>query len=148
MTTGITFRNAKIEVRINGGAWTDISGQTNKVAPSGGDREIGTFYDAVTDRPTLGVGKVGEQEIAVTVKYTETAADAYGLLEAAYENADEVEVRWSPKGGSPGDWQFTSDAGFVKTAPYAGTGQEVEKGDPMRVEFTVVVPGVTRGTAS
>lgn len=143
MATGITFRNVKVEVSVNGGSnWTNISGQTNSLTVGGGDREIGTFFDAQNDVPTLGAGKRAELELTLRVKYTETDAEAQGVMASAYENATETMVRYSPKGAATGDRMYTSTAGFVKTNPYPG--QEVESGDPLRHEFTIIVPSLTK----
>lgn len=147
MATGITFRNAKIEITVDGGTvWTNISGQSNALTVDGGDREIGTFFDAATDTPTLGAGKRGELELKVRAKYTETAGEAHAILAAAYEAATETMVRYSPKGGASGDALYTSDAGYVRTNPYPG--QDVESGDPLRLEFTVVVSKLTRSVVT
>lgn len=143
MATGITFRNAKIEISVDGGStWVNISGQTNKLTVGGGDREIGTFFDAANDTPTLGAGKRNPLEVGVTVKYTETDSEAQGVLASAYENATETYVRYSPKGAASGDRMYTSDAGFVQNHPYPG--QEVESGDPLRLEMTIMVGKLTK----
>ena len=143
MANGITFRNAKIEASVDGGTtWNNISGLTNSVNVGGGDREIGTFFDAENDTPSLGAGKRAELEITVRVKYTETDSEAHGILAAAYENATETMIRYSPKGGASGDRMYTSTAGYVKTNPYPG--QEVEVGQPMRTEFAIVVPKLVK----
>ena len=147
MATGITFRNAKTEISIDGGSnWIDISGQKNSLTVEGGEREIGTFFDASNDTPTLGAGKRGELEITVRTKYTETAGQANQVLGSAYENATETMIRYSPKGGNSGDLLYTSDAGYVKTNPYPG--QEVESGDPLRNEFVIVVSQLTKSTVA
>ncbi len=140
---GITFRNVKIEVSVDSGAtWINISGQTNALSVGGGDREIGNFFDAANDTPTLGAGKRNPLEIETRVKYTETDSEAQGVLASPYENATETLIRYSPKGGASGDRLYTSDAGFVQTNPYPG--QEVESGDPLRIEFTIVVGKLTK----
>lgn len=147
MATGITFRNVKIEVSVDGGSvWTDISGQTNALTPSGGDREIGTFFDAANDTPTLGAGKRSEIEIAMRVKYGETGGQGFDILESAYENATEIMVRWSPRGGASGQRMYTSDAGYVRSHQYPG--QEVQSGEPLRSEETIVVSSLTKSTIS
>jgi hypothetical protein len=147
MTTGLTFRNVKVEVSIDGGSnWTNISGQTNALTPSGGDRNIGEFYDAQSDNPTLGAGKLGRHQLMLRVKYTETDAQAWRILYDAKEAATPVMVRWSPKGGLSGDYLFTSDEGYVVSCPLPG--QEVESGDPMRVEVNVDVSDVNRSVVA
>lgn len=145
MTTGLTFRNAKIEISVDGGAnWINTSGQKNSLTVDGGEREIGTFFDAQNDVPTLGAGKRGELEIKVRVKYSETGGEAHTVLGDAYENATETMIRYSPRGGASGQRLYTSDAGYVKTHPYPG--QDVESGDPLRSEFTIVVSKLTKST--
>ena len=147
MSTGLTFRNVKAEISVDGGTnWVNISGQKNSLVVEGGDREIGTFFDAANDTPTLGAGKRGELEITLRIKYTETAGEAHTILGDAYENATETLVRYSPKGGASGDRMYTSDAGYVKTNPFPG--QEVESGDPLRTEFVVVVGKLTKSVVA
>ena len=147
MATGITFRNAKIEVSVDGGTtWVNISGQTNSLEVGGGDREIGTFFDAANDTPTLGAGKRNALELQTHVKYTETDSEAQGVLASAYENATEILYRYSPKGGASGDRLYTSDAGYVQSHPYPG--QEVESGDPLRLEFTIMVGKLTKSVVA
>lgn len=147
MATGITFRNAKIEVSVDGGTtWVNISGQTNSLEVGGGDREIGTFFDAANDTPTLGAGKRNALELQTRVKYTETDSEAQGVLASAYENATEILYRYSPKGGASGDRLYTSDAGYVQSHPYPG--QEVESGDPLRLEFTIMVGKLTKSVVA
>jgi hypothetical protein len=137
---GITFRNVKVEISVDGGAvWTNISGQTNSLTVGGGDREIGTFFDAANDTPTLGAGKRSELTIQLRVKYSEADSEAQGILQAAYENSTETMVRYSPKGGASGDRLYTSE---VKTPLYPG--QEVQSGDPLRHEIDLVVPKLTK----
>lgn len=145
MATAFTFRNAKIEISVDGGAnWINTSGQKNSLTVDGGEREIGTFFDAQNDVPTLGAGKRGALEIVVRVKYSETGGEAHTVLGDAYENATETMIRYSPRGGASGQRLYTSDAGYVKTHPYPG--QEVESGDPLRSEFTIVVSKLTKST--
>jgi len=147
MATGLTFRNVKIELSIDGAVnWTNISGQSNALIPSGAERNIGEFYDAQNDTPTLGAGKLGRHELMLRVKYTETDGQAWAILYSAKVNATEVLVRWSPKGANTGDWLYTSDAGYVKACPLPG--QEVETGDPMRVEVNIDVSAVTKSTVA
>lgn len=147
MTTGLTFRNAKIEISVDAGStWVDISGQTNAVMPEGGDREVGEFFDAANDTPTLGAGKRGSINITTRVKYTETGGEGFAILESAYENATEILIRWSPRGGASGQHLYTSDAGYVKTHKYPG--QEVQSGDPLRAEDVIVVSKLTKSTVA
>jgi hypothetical protein len=147
MATGITFRNAKIEFSDDGGStWVDVSGETNALTVDGGEREIGTFFDAENDVPTLGAGKRSELEITMRIKYTEGTDEAHDMIGDAYEAATECAVRWTPKGAGVGNSLFTSDPGFVKSHPYPG--QEVESGDPMRSEFVVVVPKITKSASA
>ena len=147
MTTGLTFRNVKVEITVDGGSnWVNVSGQTNSLVPSGADREIGEFYDAVNDNPTLGAGKLGRHSLTLRVKYTESDAEAWGVLYAAKEAATETMVRWSPKGSNSGDWLFTSDAGYVKSCPLPG--QDVQSGDPMRAEIGIDVSAVTKSVVA
>jgi hypothetical protein len=141
------MRNLKIETSTDGGTtWTDASGATNSITVDGGEREIGTFFDAQNDTPTLGVGKRSELELKVRVKYTEVDDDGFDTFAQAYESGDPIMVRYAPKGAATGARRYTSGAGYVKTNPYPGG--EVESGDPLRCEFSVVVPSLTKSTVA
>src|SRR5512139_3285052 len=144
---GITMRNLKIETSTDGGAtWVDASGVTNSITVDGGEREIGTFFDAQNDTPTLGAGKRAELELKIRVKYTEQDDDGYDTFAQAYEDSSEIMVRYSPRGGAAGSRRYTSGAGYVKTNPYPGG--DVQSGDPLRCDFSVVIPSLTKSTVA
>lgn len=141
-TNQVTLRAESIEISTNGSDWTDISGFANSVGIGGGDREIGEFFTAEGDTPVLGAGKRASLELTVKILYTEGVGDPYATVLSAYENAADLYVRFSPKGGDSGENMFTSDAGFVSNAVYPQG--EVQSGDPVPIEFITKTPKLTK----
>ncbi len=56
----------------------------------------------------------GEGHPLVRSMYAETTGGAWGLAHTAHTNRTALYVRWSPRGGTTGQYRFTSDAGYVK----------------------------------
>lgn len=143
MSTPITFRNAKVELSADSTTWTDVSADANMVEVSGFDLETeGT--------PVFGQGKrlqtVGNFDLG-TVKvralYAESTSSAWGLANTAFENRSAIYVRFSPKGGTTGDYRYTSDAGYVK-APVWPSGESGPA--PIMPEITIETPWLTKAT--
>ena len=145
-TDAISFKNVKVEVSTDGTTWTDISGFANSVEIGGGDRQTGEVYTFDGDTAIITTGKREPLEITVKAVYTEGANDPFEVVRAAYEGGTSLYVRWSPKGGTTGDFQFESDAGYVTNAIYPQG--EAGSGDPVVVEFTVKTPKVTKGVVA
>lgn len=145
-TGQITFRDCQIDISINGTTWTDISGYANSIGVGGGERSIGEFFTADGDTPLLGAGKRSALEITSKIVYTEGASDPFETIRQAYENTTPFYIRFSPKGGDVGEFMFTSGSGIVKNAPYPQG--EVQEGEPTSIEFTVVVPSLTKSVVS
>ena len=146
-TTGaISFRNVKVEISTNGTTWTDISGFANELSLGGGDRQLAETFTADGDTPILTAGKRGALDVGVKALYTEGTSDPFEVVRAAYENGTSLYVRWSPKGGASGNFQYVTDAGYVSGAPYpvgnAGSA------DAVPLAFTVKVPKVTKSVVA
>ncbi len=139
---GISFRDCKIEISPNGTTWTDISGFANALEIGGGERQVGEMFTFDGDTAIIRGGKRNPLEITVKAVYTEGTNDPYETVRAAYEAGSNLYVRWSPKGGQNGEFQFASDAGIVTDAPYPGG--EAESGDVVLFEFTIKTPKVTK----
>ncbi len=134
-----------MEVSTNGTTWTDISGFANSIEVSGGERQIGEAYTFDGDTALLTSGKREPVEVTVRVVYTEGTSEPFEVVRAAYEDGSSVYVRWSPKGGSAGNFQFTTAAGLVSSLTYPAG--EVG-GDPVMVEFTVKTPGISKSVVA
>lgn len=146
VTNAISFKNCKVEISTNGTTWTDISGFANSIEVSGGDRQTGETYTFDGDTAIIAVGKREPWEITLKVVYTEGVNEPFEVVRAAYESGTSLYVRWSPKGGASGSFQYTSAAGVVTAVTYPSG--EAGSGDPLLVEFTVKVPGIVKGTVA
>jgi ABC-type glycerol-3-phosphate transport system substrate-binding protein len=146
MAGEISFYKAKVEVSTNGTTWTDISAAATAVEVKGGDRKTGEAYSYSLDYPVITQGK--REPINVTVKalYTEGTSEAFETARTAYEAGTSLYVRWSPKGGSTGSFQFVTDPGIVTSLVYPAG--EAEKGDPLLCEFTVETAKITKSVAA
>ena len=142
MAGEMSFAKSKVEVSTNGTTWTDISGAATAVSVSGGDRQTGEAYPFNLDTAVITVGKREPIEVTVKALYTEGSPGVYETVRAAYEGGTALYVRWSPKGGTTGNFQFVTDSGIVTSAVYP-TG-EAGSGDPVMFEFAVKVAKITK----
>lgn len=146
-TTGaISFKDCKVELSVDGAVWIDASGHGNEVSLGGGDRATAEAFTFLGDTPIVMKGKRSALDITLKALYTETSNEPYLLAEAAYQNATPLYIRWSPKGGTTGQRQFTSDAGVVTAPPYpvGGAGSV----DAVPVTISIKTPKVTPAAAA
>lgn len=118
-----TMKNCKVEFSANGTTWTDVTSDSNSVAMSGFELEtdsVGLFGQAKKDQ-TAGGYAIGT--VTVRLMYVETTSSGWGLAHTAWVNRTNLYVRWSPRGGTTGQYRFTSDAGYVKN-PVWPTGED------------------------
>jgi hypothetical protein len=142
-TSQMSFANAKIEIKIAAGSWTDIGGEFTKMEVDGGERKSGEAFTATGSTPVLTKGKLEKYTIKGSVLYTEGASTPWKLLYDALLAGSEVQVRWAPKGGASGDYQFsTATTGNVLKNVSLPAG-EVGSGDPVMSEFTLEAPSIT-----
>lgn len=145
-TDAISFKDCKIELSSNGSSWTDASGFSNKVEIGGGERQHAEFFTADGDTPILTVGKRSSFEVSANVVYTEGGAEPFEMVRAAYEGATTLYLRWSPKGGGVGTFQFTAGPGFVLTPIYPGG--DASTPDVLAVEFTLRTLTISKATVT
>lgn len=110
-----TMKNCKVEFSADASTWVDISDEANSVAMSGFELETEAtpiFGDA---KKVQTVGGYGIGTVTIRSMYAETTGGAWGLAHAAHTNRTTLYVRWSPRGGTTGQYRFTSDAGYVKS---------------------------------
>lgn len=143
-TTGqMSMSNAKIEIKIAAGSWTDIGGEATKIEVEGGERQSGEAYTATGDTPVLTKGKLEKYTITGSVVYTEGVSTPWKLLRDAHLAGSLVQVRWAPKGGASGDYQFSTDtAGNVLKNCNLPSG-EFGSGDPVLCEFVLETAKIT-----
>lgn len=142
-TGAVSFRNCKIEISQNGSTWTDISGWANSVSIEGGERMVGEFFTLDGDTPILTPGKRGSFDLTTKVVYTEGASDPYEVFRQVYEGGTDIYVRWAPKGGTPGNFQFTTDKCIVTTPAYPSG--EASSPDAIAFEFKLKCLTITKG---
>lgn len=145
-TNAMSWANAKIEISTNGSSWTAISGFTNSLQVGGGERAMGEFFTGDADYPIVTSGKRSMIELTVKVVYSEGAGEAFSVVLDAYQNNTNIWLRWSPAGGTTGQFQFTTGKGWV-TAP-AFPGGSYDSADAVAIEFGVKTLTVTKGVAA
>ncbi len=119
-TTGaLTAVDAKLEFSPTGAApWTDMSGETNKVTPGGGDRAVTETHTLGTESPIISVGARARVTLTITVLYTEAEAEAWQTFYNTYYRVKTpVYFRYSPKGGQSGEYQFSGGPGYITSMP-------------------------------
>ena len=144
-TTGaLSWRDAEISISTNGSSWTDVSGHSNKVCHSGGERNSGAAYTALGDTAIITRGKRAPITVTASFIYTEASAEPYDTVNDAYENGTDVYIRWSPKGGDSTELMYTSSAGIVKNAVYPQG--DSSGADPLMVDLVLEVATITEST--
>lgn len=143
MSAPTTFRNVKVELSADGTTWTDVSIDANMVEVDGFDLESeGTsVFGQAKKLQTIGGYDLGT--VKVRALYAESTTAAWGLANTAFEGRSTLFVRWSPRGGSTGQYRFTSDAGYVKR-PVWPSGEADAK--PIMPEISIETPWITRST--
>lgn len=154
-TTGaIPVSGYTVEVSTNGSSWTDISGAAATVSIEGGDNKVGVQHTADGNEALVVSGnKVDPRTVTVRCVYTETAGEAFAVVWAQYEADDKkIYLRWSPKGGADGNFQYACGVGGVAAAvPIVScTLPEMDAGgeDVALFEFSVMTPGIVKSAVS
>ena len=153
-TAGIPVSGFKVEVSTNGSVWTDISGSAATVTVEGGDNKVGTQFTADGEEAiVVGANKVEPRTVTVRSIYTETSGEAFDKVWTQYDGAEKsIYLRWSPRGGSAGDFQYSCAVGGAAAAvpivsctlPEQDAGAE----DVALFEFSVMTPGLLKSTVS
>lgn len=145
-TDAVSSVDADVAINVNGGGETKIEGFSTSVETSGGDRMIGELYTHEGDTAVITSGKREPIEVTVKYVYTEGASDPFEAVRAAYEGRQTVVVSWWPKGDVSTNFQFDSDASYVKSFKYPDI--EAESGDPLLGEFTITTAKITKSVVS
>jgi len=136
------FGDCMVEVSENGTDYTDISGYAASVQVEGGDRATGKAHTFDGDTPIVTAGKRDSLRVTVRTIYTEGTADPFEVVRGRYEGKTALYVRWSPAGGTTGDFRYTTAAGVVTNAPYPAG--DVNTADPVAFEFTIETASITK----
>lgn len=118
LPNGMSFSEAVVEYSTDGSSWTPISDETVAISHDGGDRQNDDTYVFAEDSPLTTYGKREPIETTVRAVYSEGAADIFEVVRAAYEGKTPFWIRYSPAGGSVGDFRFTSLEGRVIRCPW------------------------------
>lgn len=144
--TGLSWKNCLVEGGTDGVAWTDLSGWSNAMEISGGERQTAETYTSGCDTAIITAGKRGPLTVTLNALYTETADEPYALAKTAYEGATPFYLRWSPLGGNTGELQFTTAAGIVTDPPYPVG--DASNADPLMVSVVLQTPEVVEAVAA
>lgn len=140
--TAKSMRNVKLEVTYGTWAtWTDISGVANAVNVSGGDRITGEAFTADGDRPIVLFGKLNPIDVECKIVYSESSVEAWSVMEPFYAAGTNLKLRWSPAGGTTGDYRFETDTTNITQFGYPGG--EVSDGAPILIDMSVKTGKIT-----
>jgi hypothetical protein len=139
----------KLEVNFTStctGGWTNISGEDQSVSGTEQARKSGEAYTLDGDTAIIEGGKREPMELVFAIVYTEAAGEAYTLIRTQWETAcgGKVCVRWSPKGGNPGDEQLATPYSLVSSFTYPE--MDASAGGPIMAGFKVKAPYVATTT--
>lgn len=140
--------NAKVEISSNGTTWTDISGFSSNIEPDPGKRQSGEVWTYSGDKARIEGGKKEPLNVKVSLVYTEGSTDPYNVVLGYFDatGGTKAQVRWSPKGGTTGNYQFTADSGVITEQAYPSG--EPQDGKPIVCAFTLRTPGITKAAAA
>lgn len=147
-SNAVSAAGFRVEVSTDGASWTNVSGEAANVTLDGGDVKVGSQHTAEGDQAVV-VSTQKTEPVTVTVKalYTETAGEAWKVVDAVYRGADKrLYLRWSPRGGAAGDLRFfAAVAGVAAAAPLVSClppDLDAASEDPAMFEFSVMTAGV------
>ncbi len=153
-TAAISQAGFKVEVSTNGSSWTDISGQACTVTEDGGDVKVGNQHTAYgSEAVVVSTNKTEPRTLTVKSLYTEEATEAWKVVRAQYvATTKTIYMRYSPKGGNPGDLQYTCAVGGVAAAvpivSFVAPELDASAEDPAMFEFSVMTPGLLEATVA
>lgn len=134
----------KLEVSYNGADWFNISGESQSVQNTMQSRQVANAFRLSSRLAIVGAGRREPMDLAFTIVYTETDAEAYEIVKTRYEQDETIcqpylYARWSPRGGNVGDARLTTDTGtitnFIYPALDASAGGVIMGGFTLRVGF-------------
>lgn len=146
-TTGaLSMKDVQLDYSTNNSDWTDISGVTNAVTPSGNNRITGEAYTADGEDAIVLIGKREPFEVDFGLVYSETTTEGYTVLDTIFAAGTALRLRWSPGGGDTGDYRFTTGTGYL--VEFNQPGGDVQDGNPILISGKFRGTGYTRATIS
>lgn len=141
-TTAINGAAATISIKVASAAYADISGSSQSVDAVTATVVTGEAYTFDGNYAILTTGKFEPVEVKVNIIYTETAAEAFIVAQAAFVAKSAVQIKWVPLGSASGADTIESMAGGTITAlDYPAI--DASSAGPIMVSFTVRAPGIT-----
>lgn len=134
----IRFNNVEVEISLDGGStWADITSWATNLEFIRGrvDWDETKTLDGlahVTTGESLGPGTA-----RVTSLYTEGTTDPFKNINDAF-TADPglaAEIRWAPGGGTSGDYQYTTDGGYMVACDLPGGDSENNRAGRFSLEL-------------
>lgn len=125
-------------------SYTDISGSSASLDPITQDRLTGETYTLEGLTALVNGGKLQPFDAVVTIVYTETAGEAWMLVQAAWAAVScdsSFCLRWSPAGGATADLQFTI-SGVLSSITFPNV--NASEGGPIMAGFKVRAASITQ----
>lgn len=141
-----TMKNNKVEISTNGTTWTNVTTSANSISVDGGERMTEDLFVFGADVAEIMSGPREPLEVTLRVVYSEGANEAWETIRAQYESGGLLYVRWSPRGGTTGQFQFTTDAGAITSFGYPVG--EAEGAEPVLCEVVVRTPKITKSVVA
>ena len=135
-----SMRNVKLEY-LTGSTWNDISGVTNAVNVSGGDRITGEAFTADGDRPIVLFGKLNPIDVEGKIVFSDNSTEAWSVLEPLYTAGTNLRLRWTLGGNVVGNYRFATDTTNITAFGYPGG--EVSDGAPILIDLSVKTGQIT-----
>lgn len=148
MTQTTNYTNAinayvAIQTGASTNSFTNISGFSNNVTVSGGDRDSGEEYTHDGGAIIL-TGARKPAEVTVRAVFTDPIADPYSLLWNCYTGGSLVNLAWAPSGSSAGKLLFTTVGGKLLKMPMVAAPATDAK--PSMFEFSVSANQIDKST--
>lgn len=142
-TTGaVTGAAASISIKVNAGAYVDISGSSQSVDAVTVSRTTGEAYTLDGDIAITTVGKREPAEVTVNIVYSETAAEAWLTVQDAFANNHTAQLKWLPKGSASGADQYeTATDSRITSINYPPV--DASSAGPIMCSFTIRTASIT-----
>ena len=139
----VSLACSQLEVQIScTGSWYDVGGEMNMVSNTKATREVGSLPVFNDLQHVIAGGKSPPLTVTFSGVYSEVVTEAFTLIMDLWETAGvsdcdkQLCVRWTPKGGSVGDYRFVIDAGQLVGFMYPPL--DAGSANPIGFEFDVL----------
>ena len=142
--SAITGNKWTLSVKIGDGAYASIAARNLSFTPPPIGREVGEYYTPDSNYAKGVVGPYTSGDMTISIIYTETASEAWRLLEAAVHDGTSVQLKWS----------MADSTGYTETAPGCKIRSVMPpegiagNAEVLATEIVVWVPGFNEFTAA